>query len=145
MTPTLNSNERALFAQLADVLIPAGERMPAASQAGVAGEHLDQVLTARPDLATGLKALLELARGQEPERLVRELREGNRELFGILAELVPSAYFLNEEVRKLIGYSGQAPLPIDPHPDYQDDGLLDSVISRGPIYRPSVGQRYSPG
>ena len=34
---TFDDQDRALLAQLADVLIPAGENMPSASQAGVAG------------------------------------------------------------------------------------------------------------
>ena len=56
---------------------------------------------------------------------------------GRTAEVVPAAYFMNPHVQQLIGYAGQTPRPIDPHPDYLDDGLLDSVISRGPIYRPT--------
>ena len=48
---TFDSNERAVLAALADVLIPAAEGFPAASQAGVAGGGLDAVLSFRPDLA----------------------------------------------------------------------------------------------
>jgi hypothetical protein len=50
---------------------------------------------------------------------------------------VPGAYFLNPDVRRAIGYEGQTGRAIDPHPDYLDDGLLDAVIARGPIYRPT--------
>jgi hypothetical protein len=55
--------------------------------------------------------------------------------FGILAELVPGAYFLNPEVRAGLKYHGQDPRPIDPRADYLD--LLQSVIDRGPIFRPT--------
>ena len=57
--------------------------------------------------------------------------------FALLAELVPGAYFLNPRVREALGYTGQTAQPIDPQPDYLDDGLLQSVIDRGPIYRPT--------
>jgi hypothetical protein len=60
--------------------------------------------------------------------------------FGLLAELVPGAYFLNAQVRAQLGYHGQGARPLDSHPDYLDDGLLESVIDRGPIYRPTPGK-----
>jgi hypothetical protein len=40
-------------------------------------------------------------------------------------------------VRKAINYHGQTPQPIPTEPDYLEDGLLESVIGRGPIYRPT--------
>ena len=130
-----NQDERAIFAALADVLIPAGEGMPSASQADVAGQWLDEVLAARPDLAEGLRDVLRKTAGREPQRAVEELRKGDPAAFGVLAETVPGAYFMNPKVREAIGYAGQDARPIDPRPDYLDDGLLESVIARGPIYR----------
>jgi len=44
---------------------------------------------------------------------------------------------MNPKVREALGYHGQLPRPIDPHPDYLDEGLLQQVIARGPIYRPT--------
>lgn len=132
-----DATERALFAALADVLIPASEGFPCASQAGVAGEGLDQVLMVRPDLAAGLKQVLEKAKGRPPADAVADIQKNDPVAFGVIAELVPGAYFLNREVRAQLGYSGQSPRPIDPHPDYLEDGLLQSVIDRGAIYRPT--------
>ena len=63
---TFDEDERAILASLADVLIPAGDGFPSASEAGVAGEGLDQVLAFRPDLATALKSILAFARGRNP-------------------------------------------------------------------------------
>jgi len=40
-------------------------------------------------------------------------------------------------VRKAVGYTGQGPSPLDPRVDYMEDGLLESVIKRGRIYRPT--------
>jgi hypothetical protein len=134
---TFNQDDRALLAQLADVLIPASATMPSASQADVAGRQLDLVLTARPDLAASLRGLLDQARGCDAAQFVAAQRRANSPAFGVLAELVPAAYFTNEHVCRLIGYGGQTAQSIDERPDYLDDGLLDSVIARGPIYRPT--------
>jgi hypothetical protein len=64
------------------------------------------------------------------------LRE-NPDGWGVLTAVVPAAYFLNPAMRDAIGYPGLEARPIDPDaaPDYLDDGLLESVIARGPVYR----------
>ena len=141
---TFDSNERTLLAALADVLIPAGDGFPSASQAGVAGEWLDAVLSCRPDLAEGLKRLLADARDQVPAEFVAALQRENPASFGLLAELIPGAYFLNPDVRSRLGYQGQTAKPIDPRPDYLDDGLLQSVVDRGLVYRPTPGAGAAP-
>jgi hypothetical protein len=131
--------DRLVLAGLGDVLIPAEGGMPAASQAGVAAEGLDRVLAVCADLAAPLARLLEAARGREPAAFVAEIRSRDPAGFAALAETVAGAYFLNPAVRAALGYAGQEPRPIDPHPDWLDDGLLQSVIDRGPIYRPTPG------
>jgi hypothetical protein len=128
------------LAGLADVLIPAGTDLPSASQAGVAEEGLDSVLAARPDLIDPLRALLVQVAGQTPARAVASLQNDHPAQFGLLGELVAGAYFLNPQVRASIGYEGQSPRPIAEEPDYLEDGLLESVIGRGPIYRPTPGR-----
>ncbi len=129
--------ERALLAALAEVLIPAGEGFPSAGEAGVAGEGLDKVLSFRSDLGQPLKELLASARGRSPAEFVASLRQNDPAAFSVLADLVPGAYFLNAGVREKLGYNGQTPRTIDPRPDFLEDGLLQSVIGRGPIYRPT--------
>jgi hypothetical protein len=132
---SLTAADRDLFAALADELIPAGNGHPSASAADVAGRWLDMVLAARPDLLDGLKNVLGKAQGRNPAEVIVDLRANDAVAFGVLAEVVPGAYFMNSQVQQAIGYFGQTARPIDPHPDYLDDGLLDSVIGRGPIYR----------
>jgi hypothetical protein len=132
-----DQEERALFAALADVLVPAGDGMPSASQAGVADQWLDAVIVARPDLVNALKDVLGKARQHNPSETVAEWRSQDQAAFEVLAEIVPAAYFMNPEVQQAIGYAGRHPRPIDPRPDYMDHGLLESVIRRGPIYRPT--------
>jgi hypothetical protein len=133
----LTPAERGLFAALADLLIPAGLGFPSASEAGVAHEGLDQVLDVRPDLLEPLKVLLLRAEGHSPSEFLHELQTNDPTAFGVLAEVVPGAYFLNPAVRAKLNYDGQSSRPIDPREDYLDDGLLQSVIDRGPIYRPA--------
>ena len=138
---SFDAEQRTRLAQLADELIPAAGEHLSASAAEVAGCWLDAVLAARPDLASGLASLLERAADQAPSVFVAQLRTDDEAAFGVLAEVVTGAYFMNPQVRQAIGYFGQTGRPIDPHPDYLDDGLLDSVISRGPIYRPTPGKQ----
>ena len=51
MSGSIDEATRATFRAIADVLIPAAEGMPAASEVGVHGEVLDRILGLRPDLA----------------------------------------------------------------------------------------------
>jgi len=134
---TFDNEQRGILAGLADVLIPAGEGFPSASQAGVAQKGMDYVLNCRPELLEGLRKLLEAARGRAPAEFMRELEKSDPAAFAILTDLVPGAYFLNPAVREKLGYGGQTAQPINPHPDYLDGGLLQSVIDRGPIFRPT--------
>lgn len=129
--------QRAVLAALADVLIPAGDGMPSASAAAVAEEGLNQVLAAVPSLGASLAEVLARAEGREPAEVVASLARSDPTAYGILTEVVAAAYFLNLAVRQAVGYTGQGPTPLDPRVDYMEDGLLESVIKRGPIYRPT--------
>ena len=129
--------QRAVLAGLADVLIPAGDGMPSASAAGVAGQGLDQVLAAVPSLGASLADVLARAKGREAAEVVTSLARTDPAAYGILTEVVTAAYFMNPNVRQAVGYTGQGPTPLDPRVDYMEDGLLESVIKRGPIYRPT--------
>jgi hypothetical protein len=129
--------QRAVLASLADVLIPAGDGMPSASAAAVAEEGLNQVLAAVPSLGPSLTNVLAAARGREPAEVVASLARTDPAAYGVLTEVVTAAYFMNLDVRKAVGYSGQGPSPLDLRVDYMEDGLLEAVIKRGPIYRPT--------
>jgi hypothetical protein len=97
---------------LADALIPGEDGMPSASEAGATGVWLEAVFDARPDL-------------REPV----ERRDP-----AALATAIVAAYYFNPEVCERIGYAGQQAIPLGP-PDHED--LLDSVVARGPVYRPT--------
>ena len=134
---TIENKDRSTLAGLADVLIPASAGFPSASQVGVAAEGLDQVLAVRPDLAKPLKVILQSAKGRNPADVVAQLQDENPASFAALAEIVAGAYFMNPQVRVAIGYHGQVPQPLASRPDHLNDGLLQPVIDRGPIYRPT--------
>jgi hypothetical protein len=133
---SLSTQRRAQLGAIADQLIPAGSGMPSASEAGVAGQYLDEVLAARPDLVEPLEAALASVEGAwDPIAALR----ADAGAWGVITAIVPAAYFLNPAMREAIGYPGLEARPIDPDaaPDYLEDGLLDSVVARGPVYRPT--------
>ncbi len=133
----IGAEERRTLAALADVLIPAGAGMPAASEAGVAGEWLDAVLAARADLARPLSAILHAAAGADPVAEIDRLQRTDEPAFAVLATIVPGAYYMNPRIRELIGYPGQEAVPIDPADgtDAEAQELIASVRGRGTIFR----------
>lgn len=134
----LDDPQRAQLGAIADQLIPAGGGMPSASEAGVAGRYLDEVLTSLPNLRAPLETALAAVDGLDPEAALAVLR-ADPAAWGVLTAIVPGAYFMNPAIRDAIGYPGLERRPIDEsaEPDYLQDGLLDSVIARGPVYRPT--------
>jgi hypothetical protein len=132
----LGATDRMLLADVADLLIPAGNGMPSASQAGVADEGLAAVVKSRPELEAAITAVLQSGRGQTAQEFLTRLTTSDAAGFGVLAEVVAGAYFMNQKVRAALGYSGQIPQPISEGEEL-DPALLKAVLDRGPIYRPS--------
>jgi len=130
----LTDEERQRFASLADVLIPSEEGMPSASEAGVPDRWLTDALGYRPDLEPGLQDALDVSGDLPPEAAIDLLNTAHISAFEALGTLAAGAYFLNPDVRELIGYPGQVPtLPRDDTDSYID--LLENVVERGQIYR----------
>ncbi len=129
--------QRATFAALADVLLPATDDLPAPSSIDAHGRWLDRALEARPDLAAPLAAILAGAAGRDPAAEARRLHADEPEAFATLSLLVTGAYYLSPKVRKRIGYPGQKADPADDdEPDYWlSDGILDAVAARPPSWR----------
>jgi|tagenome__1003787_1003787.scaffolds.fasta_scaffold17551849_1 hypothetical protein len=134
----VSAEQRARLGELGDQLIPAGGGMPSASEAGATGEHLDAVLAARPDLGPPLLSMLEAVEGLPAGAAIAKLKDTDADGWTVLTAVVPGAYFMNPEIREAIGYPGLEARPIDPDvEDWNEDGLLDSVVARGPVYRPT--------
>ena len=133
MTP----EQRAAFAVLADVILPAGDGMPAPSEVDVAGRWLDRVLRVRPDLALHIERVVTDTELKPPADALEQLTSQDPAGFQALLAAVTGAYYMSPKVRRRLGYPGQRPRPA--YLDEADwdlrDGLLDPVVARGPIYR----------
>ena len=120
----------ALFEAMADLLIPNGGDMPSASEAYVGRVGLAEVLKFRPELRAVLESILAHCEGKSPRQALDSLDPAAS---GTLAEIVASAYFMNDEVRRRLGYGGQRAQAIVP--EEIDPALLKPVVDRGRIYR----------
>ena len=88
------------------------------------------------------RALLEPLRAPDRDELYRRIdaRVESMIAAGLEREvrtLRAAGYGPDLRSQQAIGYAGQGPWLMDPRPDYMEDGLLESVIRRGPIYRPT--------
>jgi hypothetical protein len=133
---------REWLAVVADELIPAGAGMPSAGEVDVAGRQLDLVLAARPDLLAGLEEAHRLAGALRPPEVLGALPEDGAAREALLL-VVAGGYYSSPVVTRLLGYTGQTPEPVraDTYPAYVEEGLLDRVIARGPLYRPTVASQ----
>jgi len=133
---------RAAFAQIADHLIPAAHGMPSAGEV-VGDDRLGFVLRARPDLVEPLRAALRPGLGDAPARLAALKRDEPTSL-AALQLVVVGGYYTDKRVRELIGYRGQEAIPVRSWeiPPYIEEGLIDQVLARGPVWRdPATGRR----
>ena len=139
MTKLIEDDLRATFVSIADVLIPAFGSLPTASGAGVGGPVLDRILSLRDDIRDTFFRGLRTVAGKPPEAAARELNEQDPTALATIGLVASAAYYMDPRVKQLIGYPGQARYEIDPaaQPDYLLDNILQPVINRGPIYRPT--------
>ena len=140
--PALDDRERATLAAIADHLIPAAGEMPSAADV-VDDVRLAFVLRARPDLAEPLHAALRADLGDDVvERLVR--LAGEPANLAALQLAIVGGYYTDRRVRELIGYPGQMAIELRTweYPQYLEEGLIDAVLARGPVWRdPATGKR----
>ena len=141
--PALDQPARARLAAIADLLIPSAHGMPSAADI-LTDDRLRFVLAARPDLAAPLAASLRAELGDDTTaRLERLGREEQAEL-GALQLVIVAAYYTDPGVRELIGYPGQLAIEVKAwqYPPYLEEGLIDAVLARGPVWRdPATGRR----
>ncbi len=133
--PVIGDAARARLAVIADLLVPAGDGMPGATEVGATGKWLDRITAADPSLVAPLVALATCATWEELEAL--HVRDADT--FELAAFALVSAYYLHPGVRRRMGYPGQGPSPILPDETewYLRDGLIDPVRARGPVYVPT--------
>jgi hypothetical protein len=138
----LDDAELATFSEIADHLIPAADTMPSAADI-VTEDRLRFVLRSRPDLAEPLKAALRPELGTDIAERLGRLADEPTNLSALQLTIV-AGYYTDKRVRQLIGYPGQMALELRSWevPAYLDEGLIDAVLARGPVWRdPSTGQR----
>ena len=139
----LSTVERATLAAIADRLIPAAGDMPSAGDI-VGDERLRFVLNARPDLLEPLRSALRPELGEDGATRLDVLGRDEPATLYALQLVIVSAYYTDSRVRELIGYPGQVALTLRSWevPAYIDEGLVDAVLARGPVWRdPATGVR----
>lgn len=139
----LHADARRLFATIADRLIPAAHGMPSAAEV-VNDDRLRFVLRSRPDLAEPLAAALRPELGDDVATRLDTLEREEPDHLGALQLVLVGGYYTDRRVRDLIGYPGQLAieLPSGVVPPYLEEGLIDAVLARGPVWRdPTTGER----
>jgi len=139
----LSATERATLAAVADRLIPAAGDMPSAADV-VTDDRLRFVLNARPDLLEPLRAALRPELGDDEVARLDVLGRDEPATLYALQLVIVSGYYTDARVRELIGYPGQMALTLRSWeiPAYIDEGLVDAVLARGPVWRdPATGVR----
>jgi hypothetical protein len=131
--------ERAKLADLEVILIPAADGMPSARDAPGAGTWLDRALAVRSDLLPALRRAIAKAHGARSVQRIAAALSDDPKAMTALTVLVSGAYYMNPEVRTKLGYPGQEARPADPPgtPTFLSDGLLERVLERGALYRPT--------
>jgi hypothetical protein len=138
----LDDAELATLAAIADHFIPAADGMPSAAEV-VDADRLAFVVRARPDLSEPLKAALRSELGADVGERLAALTDEPTNLAALQLVIV-GGYYTDKRVRELIGYPGQMALELRSweYPAYLEEGLIDAVLARGPVWRdPSTGRR----
>lgn len=125
----LTSEQRDVFATLAEILIPASDDMPSAATAEVSGTLLDQVLGYRPDLVDAFTEALTFSEGRDAESALDGLVAEHPDQFEALTVLAAGAYFLSPAVKVAMPYDAPPRPARDDLDSYID--LLEHVVDRG--------------
>jgi hypothetical protein len=139
----LDAGELATLRAIADRLIPAAHGMPSAADV-LGDDRLRFVLNARPDLVEPLRAALRPELGDDVQARLDSLGRDEPTTLGALQLVIVGGYYTDRGVRESIGYPGQMALELRSWevPVYLEEGLIDAVLARGPVWRdPATGQR----
>jgi hypothetical protein len=141
VTPVVfpSDEQTAILRRLGDTLAPASETMPSFAEADKSGRFLTRAFEALPHLGPPALAAADGLGDAEPQEYVERLSAEQPETFSALHLILVGAYLINRRVWRRLGYPGRKPAPVleDEADFYLDGGLLDQVIARGPIYRPT--------
>jgi hypothetical protein len=138
----LDAGARETFGPIADHLIPAAHGMPSAAEV-VTEDRLRFVLRSRPDLLESLRAALRPELGSDVQVRLDALAAEPPNLAALQLAIV-GGYYSDNRVRERVGYPGQLAIEVKSWlvPPYLDEGLIDAVLARGPVWRdPATGRR----
>ncbi|WP_193241874.1 hypothetical protein [Streptomyces phaeolivaceus] len=141
----LTDDETRTVRTVADVLVPGTGSRPAATDDPDFAAHLSRALDARVDAFESITRMLAALSGRaapDVHHALRRLSESEPEAFQALSTVVAGAWLIGPATRERIGYPGQraAPAPVDRGADEVSDGILDPVLARGPVFRPTPSQ-----
>jgi hypothetical protein len=126
---------RTRIAWIADALIPADPKsaMPSATAAGVLDRHLPRALKERDDLAPAFFAAVSRLPEQPPQDPLAAIKALGADDFQRISFLIAGAYFLDEDVNRMLRYPGQE--AVFENPDYDEImDIVERVTMRGKVY-----------
>jgi hypothetical protein len=139
----LDTDALRRLSEVADRLIPAAHGMPSAAEV-VNEDRLRLVLRSRPDLVEPLVAALRSEHGDDVATRLEVVASTEPTALAALQLVIVAGYYTDRRVRELIGYPGQLAIEVRSWevPPYLDEGLIDAVVARGPVWRdPQTGKR----
>lgn len=143
MSAELDPDAQRTLAAISERLIPSGHGMPSAADV-LTNDRLRFVLTARPDLRAPMLAALRPDLGDDARVRLDKLGTDEPANLAALQLVIVAGYYTDKTVRELIGYPGQEAIEVKSwlYPAYLEEGLIDAVLSRGPVWRdPATGLR----
>jgi hypothetical protein len=144
----LTETEWRTLEAAADCLIPAFGESPSASEAPDYRDWVRRALAARAEhfgLVVDAIGELDELEGSDGESLrdrLETMSSSKPDHFAVLSSVLAGAYVMVPLVREQIGYPGQggATPRFDEAVEQLEDGILDAVVERGPIYVSAVGE-----
>jgi hypothetical protein len=141
----LSEDEWAILEAAADCLIPASSTSPAASAAANYRDWVRRALAARAEHFELVIECLEELESDDVGSIwprLKELNDNDPDKFFVFSSVVAGAYLMVPEVRTAIGYPGQgnAAPGLTEAADQLEDGILDPVVARGPIFVRAAGE-----
>lgn len=134
---TLTDRRRAVLMDVADVLIPSTETMPALRDVDASGVWLGRACRARADVLDRLGTILDDLDGADLPAALGALHADDRATFNVLATFVAGTYYMVPDVRVLIGYPGQVrnPAPLEQAADELSDDVFEAAMNYAGGYR----------
>jgi len=142
----LSESQRGTLSAAMDEIVPAGDGMPGAVEAGVA-RYLEDLSARDADVRGDLmRAAAALARAARPTRfpalppekrvaLLAALESREPAVFGAFRDLVYEGYYVNAEVWRRLGFEFYGPERAGPGVAVFDETALAGVKARGTLYR----------